>query len=325
MHLDRKVSVVVPVYRVEEYLPSCIESICAQTYENLQIILVDDGSPDGCGQICDSYGEKDSRILVIHKENGGLSDARNAGIRAACGDYFLFVDSDDRITPDYVERLLDLANRYQADIVACDFEEFTEDRTVFRNRISDKREGKNQELVVLNREEAVLAWLYRRYYGVSAWGKLFADRVMDGVWFPKGKLHEDVGTTYKMFLQAETTVYTREKLYGYRRRKDSIVNQEFDRGRFAYLEFTREMIEQMQVEHPEFLRGAVSRHFQGCIQIACAQKEPEKALLNEIHRYAKRVAGDGQCRMAYRMLAACSLISPRLAVWGAGMAMRLAR
>ena len=109
MQDNRKVSVVIPVYRVEEYLPVCLESVCAQTHRNLQIILVDDGSPDGCGEICDRYAGQDSRIQVIHKENGGLSDARNAGIREACGDYLLFVDSDDRIAPDYVERLLALA------------------------------------------------------------------------------------------------------------------------------------------------------------------------------------------------------------------------
>jgi glycosyltransferase involved in cell wall biosynthesis len=325
MQDNRKVSVVIPVYRVEEYLPVCLESVCAQTHRNLQIILVDDGSPDGCGEICDRYAGQDSRIQVIHKENGGLSDARNAGIREACGDYLLFVDSDDRIAPDYVERLLALAKQYQADIVACDFEEFAEDRTLFGGRLSGTREEKKPDLIVLNREEAVLAWLYRRHYGVSAWGKLFAARVMEGVLFPKGKLHEDVGTTYKMFLQAETTVYTGEKLYGYRRRKGSIINQEFDRGRLAYLEFTREIMEQMRAEHPEFLQGAVSRHFQGCIQIACAQKKPEKALLKEIRRYAKRVAGDGQCRVGYRILAVCSLVSPRLAVRGAGMMLRLAR
>ena len=115
------ISVIVPVYKVERYLCRCVDSIIAQTYTNLQIILVDDGSPDGSGAICDDYAAKDSRITVIHKKNGGLSDARNAGLVAACGSYIGFVDSDDYIEPEMFEELLLKAMDTGADLTLCDF------------------------------------------------------------------------------------------------------------------------------------------------------------------------------------------------------------
>ena len=113
------VSVIVPIYKVEKYLNKCVDSIINQSYKNLEIILVDDGSPDKCGEICDKYAEKDSRVKVIHKENGGLSDARNAGIDIAKGDYLLFVDSDDWITSNICEVLIKNANDNLSDIIAC--------------------------------------------------------------------------------------------------------------------------------------------------------------------------------------------------------------
>ena len=115
------VTAVVPIYNVEKYLPSCVESILAQTYQNLEIVLVDDGSPDRCGRICDEYAQKDVRIRVIHKENGGLSSARNAGIEACRSEYITFVDSDDFLVADMIEKLLKAAQNEEADIVACRF------------------------------------------------------------------------------------------------------------------------------------------------------------------------------------------------------------
>ena len=309
------ISIIVPVYKVEEYLAACIDSICSQTYPHLEILLVDDGSPDRCGSMCDAYATRDSRIKVIHKENGGLSDARNAGLEKVTGDYVIFVDSDDWIAPDYVEKSLNLAMRYQADIVACDFLE-TEDDKKERESIES---ASTAPVVVLTQEEALLAWLYRKYYGVTAWAKMYSRRCVQGVCFPVGKLHEDVGTTYRIFLQAERTVYLDEKLYYYRQRAGSIVNSGFNHHRLDYLEFTREIMSCMQVEYPEYYPAAICRHFQGCIQIAIAQKKPEYWLLKEIRTYAPTVVRDSQARGIYRLLAIASLLSPQLTVKLAGM------
>lgn len=119
MKQEALISVIVPIYRVEEYLPRCIDSLLAQTYQNIQIILVDDGSPDACGRICDEYASTDKRIQVIHKENGGLSDARNAGLSASKGDYIAFVDSDDWVASEYLERMQQSLCKHDADICEC--------------------------------------------------------------------------------------------------------------------------------------------------------------------------------------------------------------
>ena len=303
------VSVIVPVYKVEKFLPACMGSLLHQTYENLDIILVDDGSPDACGEMCDKYALEDPRIRVIHKPNGGLSDARNAGLQVANGDYILFVDSDDLLAADHIRRLVELAGQEQADIVACDFEEIEEDAV----SLSDPGTAVSVP-VVLTQEEGVKAWLYRRHYGVSAWAKLYSRECVQGILFPVGKLHEDVGTTYKMFLRARKVVYTNEKLYGYRQRTGSIVNSSFNPRRMDYLVFTREIMDLMKAEYPQYYRAAVSRHFQGCIQIACAQKTPDQELLQEIRRYGSIVVRDRECRGIYRLLAAVGAVSPRTAV-----------
>ena len=119
MNQDRKISVIVPVYNVEAYLPRCVESIMAQTYQNLEIFLVDDGTKDNCGAICDAYARQDNRVRVIHKENGGLSSARNAGIDASTGEYLSFVDSDDWIEPDMYEKMMGLMEKYGVRLVCA--------------------------------------------------------------------------------------------------------------------------------------------------------------------------------------------------------------
>ena len=306
---EARVSIIVPVYQVEKYLRLCVESLLRQTYSNLQIILVDDGSPDRCGQICDEFARQDARVCVVHKTNGGLSDARNAGLAAATGDYFVFVDSDDWLALNYVERMLELAEKYGADIVACDFDYR---KQIGQNPLQVKQE-RNKE-IVLDHDEAMLAWLYKRYYGVSACAKMYARSCMQGVFFPEGKLHEDVGTTYKIFLQAARTVYIKEKLYCYREREDSIVNRPFDPRRLDYLVFTREIMTLMKEKYPRFYRASVSRHFQGCIQIACAMNEEDSGLMAEIQEYAPQVLSDKNSRKIYRILAAMAVLSPKITV-----------
>lgn len=310
MNSKAKVSIIVPVYQVETYLETCVNSLLQQTYGNLEIILVDDGSPDHCGEMCDRFAQQDSRVQVIHKDNGGLSDARNAGLAAAAGDYIVFVDSDDWLALNYVERMIELAIKHGAEIVACQFS-YREQETQEQLR-SVSTEGKE---IILNHEAAIYAWLYKRYYGVSACAKMYAASCMQGISFPKGRVHEDVGTTYKMFLQADKTVYVNEKLYYYRKREESIVNRPFDSRRLDYLRFTREIMELMEKQYPEYQQAAVSRHFQGCIQIGCAMKPVDGALLREIRQYAPKVLIDRNCRITYRMLAASAMLSPSAAIW----------
>ena len=140
-----RISIIVPVYKAEKYLPRCVESLLSQTYRELEIILVDDGSPDNCPEICDGYAEKDSRVKVIHKENGGVSSARNAGLEAASGDYITFVDSDDYVDGQMYEKMLSVAEEYSCDVVMCDcVKEFSDRREVYSHDIRSGFYNKEQ-------------------------------------------------------------------------------------------------------------------------------------------------------------------------------------
>lgn len=212
------ISVIVPIYKVEEYLEHCVASITAQTHKKLEIILVDDGSPDNCGAMCDAWAEKDSRIRVIHKENGGLSDARNAGLEIASGDYIAFVDSDDWIEPELYERLLTVLQKENADICACNI----------LSCYPDRREVWGCREYTAGDSQTFLAMLYSdTAFPVSAWNKLYRRKCWKGIRFPVGKLCEDAFTTYLLVDQAERIVQIPDALYCYRIRPGSIMTAPF--------------------------------------------------------------------------------------------------
>ena len=211
------ISVIIPVYKVEAYLPACIDSVFAQTYPNLEIILVDDGSPDRCGEICDTYAEKDCRIRVIHKKNGGLSDARNAGMGVAAGEYFYFLDSDDYIHPEAISILLKHALAHHADIVCADYLSFL-DGTEPQPALSEEKP------VVLNRIAALERFVMKDW---GAWGKLYRREIHEGIEFPFGKIHEDEAIMLQLLDRCDTIVTVEDQLYLYRTRPGSITAQSY--------------------------------------------------------------------------------------------------
>lgn len=202
------ISVIVPVYNVEKYLPKCVSSILKQTFSDFELILVDDGSPDGCGVLCDEYAKKDSRVRVIHKKNGGLSDARNVGIDAAKGDYLMFIDSDDWIDVDMLELLYTQAQKYDAQIVECSF------RNVFENRMEEETSCSGAVVLGTGIDgiEGILDW---KHFKPVAWNKLYHRSVIGDVRYPVGKLHEDEFTTYKYFYRAAKIAYVDVSKYNY--------------------------------------------------------------------------------------------------------------
>jgi len=213
-----KISVIVPVYNVELYLEKCIESICNQTYKNLQIILVDDGSTDSSGNICDLYGKKDNRITVIHKTNGGLSDARNAGLDIADGEYIGFVDSDDYIAPEMFEHLLNLSKINNGDIVICDKVEFNENETICVN-------NKLEQITVLDRNLAIAQLANDTTIRSHVWNKLYKHNLFDGIRFDVGKAYEDVYIMHRLFLKTQKIVITNQVFYYYLQRSNSILGE----------------------------------------------------------------------------------------------------
>lgn len=218
---SEKISVIVPIYKVEQYLDRCVKSIQNQTYENLEIILVDDGSPDSCGAMCDAYAKQDSRILVIHKLNGGLSDARNAGIEVATGEYLAFIDSDDWMDADMLEILYNVCQQYGADIAECSY------RNLYSDCVKEET-ACTAEIVEADAIFALEGMLDWKYFKPNAWNKLYKRKVIGDIRYPKGKIHEDEFTTYKFFFNADKLVYVDVSKYNYdRRRTDSITGDKF--------------------------------------------------------------------------------------------------
>ena len=222
------ISIVIPVYKVEKYLEKCIESVLKQTYTNLQIILVDDGSPDNCGKICDEYAKRDSRIDVIHKVNGGLSEARNVGISKAKGRYIGFVDSDDYIKENMYEILFNLIKKYNADASICNLYDVIEGKEYIRNRNNGIQEYSRLDIL----KEVLLDKNIQSY----AWNKLYKKELFDEVKYPIGKKYEDIGTTFYIFEKCNKIVVTSEPEYYYLKRSDSLVNNVTESTVFDYME-----------------------------------------------------------------------------------------
>lgn len=214
-----KISVIVPVYKVEHYLRKCIDSICNQTFQNLDIILVDDGSPDSCGAICEEYAKKDARVTVIHKENGGLSDARNAGSVHATGDYIIFIDSDDYIAPDMLEYLYSNMQESNADVSTCRAFD------VYDSEI--KAPSLKEEIIVCGAEEFYSYILRGTKVCGEIWNKLFRREVVRGIEFPKGKLYEDIFFTADFVKNVKVACVGTAPKYYYVHRMDSITGKPY--------------------------------------------------------------------------------------------------
>ena len=203
-------SIIVPIYNVEKQLDVCINSILNQTFSNFELILVDDGSPDNCGKICDEYKKKDNRITVIHKKNGGLSDARNAGLDIAKGKYIGFVDSDDIIHPRMYEILFQCINKSDSDIAQCKFKIHL-----------DKY---NQTFEEYDNKTAIIDMIDNNKINVNSWNKLYKCELFETLRFPKGKIHEDEFLTYKLLYNSKNIAYIDEELYYYYQNDNGIMS-----------------------------------------------------------------------------------------------------
>ncbi len=216
--MEEKISIIVPIYNVEKYIKRCVDSILKQTYKKLEILLVDDGSPDNCGKICDEYKKIDKRVKVIHKKNGGLSDARNKGIENATGKYIMFVDSDDYIEIDMVEYLYRLLKKNKCEIAICNY--------IYDYSNKDKNyiaiDGTFEK--IYNSHEAIKELLKDETIKSFAWNKLYRTELFQNIKFPVKRLMEDVATTYKLFMNANKIVFGSEPKYHYVQREGSILH-----------------------------------------------------------------------------------------------------
>lgn len=229
LEIDKKVSIIVPVYNVEKYLEVCVDSLVKQTYENLEIILVDDGSTDNCPRICDDWSTKDSRICVIHKKNGGLSDARNAALDICSGDYILFIDSDDYIHYTCIETLLNNLEKWDADIARGDFLTVTEEGKMISRKICS-----GSGVDVLNNIE-LCNRIMKHQEKVSVCNTLYKKELFDNLRFPVGIQHEDEAVIFQLSYPINRYVCVHENLYYYRSNPSSIMRKPFSIKRFDTL------------------------------------------------------------------------------------------
>lgn len=223
------ISVIVPIYNVEKYLARCVDSIVNQTYKNLEIILVDDGSPDLCPQMCDDYAEKESRIKVVHKKNGGLSDARNAGMAVATGEYISFIDSDDYVSDDFIECLLDVMNKENSDIAECSVVKFYEDNR-FDEFIDDL------SVKTYDTQDAMSALIAENPFHQHVWNKLYKTELVKDIPYAVGKLNEDEFWTYRVFGRANKVARLNKTMYYYFQRNSSIMGVGYNIRRLDALE-----------------------------------------------------------------------------------------
>lgn len=215
------ISVIVPVYNVAKFLNKSVESIVNQDYDNIEILLIDDGSTDGSGVLCDNWAQRDHRIKVIHKRNGGLSDARNVGIENATGKYLTFIDSDDFIESNYLSTLFDIITNYNCDVSVCQF--FYVD---INDNPIETRTTKTEIQVFETTVSCMKSYMCSGLIGATAWGKLYKSTLFleNNIRYPYGKLHEDLFTTYKIIDNCHRIVVTSQKLYAYRQLTSSIIH-----------------------------------------------------------------------------------------------------
>lgn len=303
------ISVIVPVYNVDSYLRECLDSILEQTYRNIEVIVVDDGSTDGSSSICDEYAKIDNRIVVTHQENGGPSSARNAGVALAKGKYIAFVDSDDVVSKRILEILSDIIKENDCDISVC---QMTENQ----NEIGQKKK------LVLERfdfKEAVKQILIEDKLNTSACAKLFKRELFDGVIFPEGLIYEDFAKIYKVLLKAKKITLCNLPLYYYRDNKMSITKKDFDETRMQYFAVSNQVKEEIKGEYPDVEQLITNRETRYAIsfykQISEIGYKNEK-IKQELRKRIKENIKDyykSSYKLSSKMYGTLIIIMPKLA------------
>ena len=311
LSMDKElISVVIPVYNVAKYLGKCLDSVQRQTYKKLEIILVDDGSTDNSGEICEKYGETDARVRVFHKKNGGLSDARNFGISKAKGRYITFIDSDDYVMPNYVKNLFDLISKYDADIAITCAVKFYEGRQQPAEEVYERRKSK-----LYTSEEALKDVLYRRNIPIYAWAKMYKTFLFDNIKFPFGELFEDLSTEYLLFDQAEKMAFNPIRDYCYLQRKNSIINSNYDSRKMIQVYTCEKIVSFVKEKYPSIVGAAISKCFITTLNLykdipsQQKYKKDREFAKNVLIKYRKDVFRDRNNKFLTRIIAGMSTIN----------------
>lgn len=272
MEKNELVSIIVPVYNVEKYVERCLQTLMQQTYENIEIIIVDDGSPDRSGAICDEYALKDPRIHVIHQMNQGISGARNTGLEAAKGEFLAFVDSDDWVSPEMVEVLLNLMKQYEANISVCGTEICSDKGHVaFHSDALD-------ETCVYTRDEAMEELLDDQKIRNVLWNKLYSKNLFDGIRFPVGRVFEDIAITYRVIDRANRIVYSGSPLYCYFKSDNSIIRSDYSAKKLDKVVALKCRAEFYKAYYPELVDKASKTYIKSALNSLVGSYEKKKEL-----------------------------------------------
>jgi len=302
------ISVIIPVYNVEAYLERCVESVRKQTYRNLEILLVDDGSTDGSGSICDIFAQRDERVQVWHVENQGPSAARNLGIENARGDYLLFVDSDDMVSEDHVLFLYGMMNRAKADLAICNYT--TTEKDTFLEQPEKRR-------LVWTGKKALEHLLYQRYFTTGPVCKLYRKALFETVRFPVGMLYEDTLAIAQVIGRANKVVYSDAVKYGYYQRPGSTMRSSYREDTFQYIEITRQLICYVDETFPQLRSAAISRYLWAnifvWIKMPChIHDEKWERVQQNIKSYRCSVLMDPKVRVKNKMIILLSFFGQKM-------------
>lgn len=319
-----RLSVIVPVYKVEKYIYKCVDSILNQTFTDFELILVDDGSPDKCGEICDEYAKKDARVRVIHKENGGQSSARNRGLDIAKGEIIGFVDSDDDIEVNMYKNLIDFMDREELDIAFCDVYLVRGDRVREQSMYSENK--------VLNNVEGLKDNLICKIDN-AVWNKIYKKTIFDNLRFTEGIVYEDVRIMYKIFSESQKSGYLKQSLYYYYKRPNSTIAQSFNsKSRYDCFKGYKERLEfsvKENLDCVEMCRVLAVETALATLTAFYANKEDEesdryKDVVSFLNVHSAKVKGNlkgkkkfllwsfGNCRIIHEIYACLSAVFKRI-------------
>lgn len=311
------VSIIVPVYNAEMYLEQCVDSLLQQTYQNVEIILVDDGSTDRSGNMCDIYAEKESRVKVYHQENSGQAVARNVALTVAEGDYVIYVDSDDYVRIDYVEKLLELVFEYRVDIIQCYAQKFWE------NGKAETLKIKENKVQIYTASEALREFCYQRKFYAGPCAKIIRKELMEGLEFPSNMGYEDLAIMYRLIGKASRIALAPEVMYFYRQHINSTMHTVFSDKKVDRIRIAEEMKSYIEQNYPENRQAMKTRYLLANLQLLMdlpyekKYKELRQQIQNNIKSVRKDVMKDEISKRSIRIMALVSYLGmPSLMILG---------
>lgn len=315
LNLFPKITIVIPVYNVKDYLRECLDAIVGQSYTNIEIIVVNDGSTDGSADICEEYVEIDNRIILINQPNSGLSKARNSAIDIASGDYITFVDSDDSIASCFVEKMVNAAIDTHCDIAVCQAYKIDEN-----SRKLEEYTHVSADKIIVGSDKCMGEYLGQNYIGATAWGKLYKRGLFSKIRYPEGKYHEDIWTTCKLIGSAEIIAVLSDALYYYRMREGSITNVKFTSRHLDYVESKIECHHYVSKQFPHYYRYTAAGIICGANKILInmvksgnIKDEYISYLQNVYHGYRKAIVY-GRCSIKSKLMALFAMVNLRFLI-----------